>query len=461
MSANQTVKKSSATNMTEGNVLRQMVLFSLPLMVGMFIQQLYNLVDSAVVGRFVSSAALAAVGGSGVILNLMTAIFSGMSVGANVVIGQHFGAGNSKQVSLSIHSTAFLTIVIALATTIAGWFLTPALLRLLNTPADVIGDAILYLRIIFLGMFGNMAYNMTSAALRAIGDSKNPLIFLIIASLTNLVLDLVFVIVFHWGVMGVAVATAVSQLISAIFGIYKLTRFEEQIRLNIRKIKPDKENTVNIIKMGVPAAVQTGILQVGFMVVQGLLNSFGSAAMAGTKAAQSIESILRMPMSALGTAVLTFTAQNYGSGKYKRILSGLKINLVMNIILTLLVILVVVLFSPALMRIFTEDEAVIEAGVKMLHTLIPWHMFLSIQGVYMNVMRGMGKTMVIMVVSILSSILGRVVIGYALTAYLQSIVGVYLGIAADFVLSCVIIMIIFYFFGFYKKLKSEPESVEA
>lgn len=447
--------RSAAQNMTEGNVAKQMILFSLPLMIGLVVQQLYNAVDSAVVGRFVSSNALAAVGGSGVVMNLMTAVFSGISTGGNIVIAQHYGAGDTEKLNRAIHASAFLTIAIAIATTAAGWAATPGLLRLLNTPDEVLGDAITYLRIIFLGMFGNMAYNMASAVLRGVGDSKNPLIFLIIASIANLVLDLVFVIVFDMGVFGVALATSLAQLLSAIFSIFKLMRFEESIRLRLSKIRPDKENTWQIIRLGLPAAFQTAVLQVGYMVVQGLLNSFGAAAMAGTKVAQNVESILRMPMSALGTAILTFTAQNYGAGQKSRIRSGIKISLIFNIVLTLLFILVIYLFAPVFMGIFTKDEAVIQAGVTMLYTLAPFHMFLSIQGVYMNALRGLGKTMVTMIVSLFSSLLGRIVIGYALTKILQSVTGVYLGIAADFVLSCIIIIVFFYFSSLWKGLKHD------
>ncbi|NTV89149.1 MAG: MATE family efflux transporter [Clostridiales bacterium] len=445
-------RSKSGIDMTEGVIWKQLVVFAIPLFLGLAFQNLYNIVDSIVVGKFVSSEALAAIGCSARIMSFMTAIFMGLSTGAGIIISQCYGSKDYSRLKTSIHSTMYLVVIVGVGTSVLGYFLSPWLLQLLGTPENVFAPALTYLRIIFIGMLANMAYNMAGGVLRSIGDSKNPLYFLIVASTLNAILALLFVIVFKWGVAGTALATVIAQSLSAVLAVWKITTIDERFRLNILKIRPEGIISLQIVKMGLPVAFQQAILSLGFLVVQGLINSFGYEAMAGNAAAQKIDMFLLIPTSAINIGFMTFVGQNIGAGNLKRVYAGLKTAIKINVTYTWALIPVLLFGSKLFLSFFTNEQVVIDEGVVMLYVLMPFYWVLAVQMAFSMVIRGSGNTLPSMLISLCSSIVGRIIIGYFLTKYFNNIAGVYWGIVADFVISAALAILYFRFGKWREKL---------
>ena len=382
-------------DITQGVIWKQLLAFFFPLWFGTFFQQLYNTVDTVVVGRFVGKTALAAVGSTSVIVNLTVGIFTGLAAGAVVVIAQRYGARLGEEVHKSVHTAMLLAILMGAVFMIVGFLLTPWALRAMNTTEDALPGAILYLRVFFLGMIPNMVYNMGTGVLRAVGDSRRPLYFLIAASLCNIVLDLLLVVVFHLGVLGVAIATVASQLLSAVLVVLSLVRADgESFQLFPRELTFHSRHLQAILRVGVPTALQSVMYNASNIVIQTAINSFGTDAVAAWTAYGKMDVIFWMTITAMAQSVTTFAGQNYGAGKYDRLKKGVKISVGMSTLITLAISAIMVLFARPILTIFTPDHDVLEIGVAMVRFLSPCYITYILIELFSGAIRGAGKSLV-------------------------------------------------------------------
>ena len=371
--------------MTEGVIWKQILAFSLPLLVGNLFQQLYNTVDSIVVGNYVSSQALAAVGTSNSLINLIIGMFLGISVGAGVIISQYYGAKNHRKLSWAVHTCIALSIIGGLGMIVLGVWLSPIILVWMNTPADVLADSTTYLRIYFCGSLFNIVYNMGSGILRAVGDSKRPLYYLIVSSLTNVVLDLLFVLVFHWDVAGVAIATIISQGVSAVLVMWNLMRTKEPYRVEIKNIRIDKRMMKRVLMVGIPSGIQQAVK---------------SAAMAGFGSYSKVEGFIMLPLQTTCMSATTFTGQNIGAKKYDRVKKGIIQGMIMSAIYTVAVSLVLYFFGGEVLKIFSSEPDVIRFGQEAIGIIVPFYLTMTVHQIIMGTLRGAGKTFVTMLIGV-------------------------------------------------------------
>lgn len=392
-----TIKKGL---MTEGVIWKELLFFSIPLLLGNLFQQLYNTVDSIIVGNFCGKNALAAVGSSNPIINLLVSFFMGLSIGAGVIISRYFGARDQEKLHDAVHTSIALTLATGLFMTIFGYLASPLVLELVGTPAKVMDNSVLYLQVYFLGILGVMLYNMGSGILRAIGDSKNPLYFLIISSLTNIVLDLLFVVTFDMGIAGAAWATLISQCLSAVLTMILLVRSKAEYRVILKDIKMKKDMLISIIRIGLPSGIQNAIVSFSNVIVQKNINSFGASAMAGCGSYTKIDGFAILPVMSFSMAMTTFVGQNMGAKKYDRVKQGAKTGMIMSCSITAAIALILFLFAPNILRIFSADEKVLYYGILMMRTVVPGYLFLAISHALSGVIRGAGLTTVPMIVMV-------------------------------------------------------------
>ena len=405
MASTATVKmrksKSTAVDMTSGFIPKLLIFFCIPLILGNLFQVLYNTVDTMVVGNFVGREALAAVGSTAQIINIAVFSFNGISIGAGVVIGQYFGAHDLKKLHISIETTMALTFAASVVFTIAGVLFTPKMLELISTPDDVMASAVTYLKIYFAGISGLLIYNMGSGILRAVGDSTRPLIFLIISSFLNIGLDLLFVIVFGLGIAGAAIATIVSQFISAAMVLFLLSFTGDVYKLTWKDMRMDVPILKSILAVGLPAGFQSMITAFSNSFVQAYINSFGSAVMAGWGCYNKLDQMIMLPIQSMGHATTTFVSQNIGAGKTDRANRGTVIAVAMIVAINIAGgAFLYILARPAL-EIFTEDPEVIESGVMFLHAIAFFFWVNGINHSLAGSMRGRGDSkgpMLIMIV---------------------------------------------------------------
>ena len=360
------------SSMTEGPVLQGMLAFFLPIMLGTLLQQLYSAVDAVVLGQFVGKTALAAVGGSDIVLiNLIVNFFVGLSSGASVVISQHAGAQEHAQVSRAVHTAVFLAIIVGALTMLLGMFGAPLLLPALSTPEDTLQYSKDYLVWYFAGMIPSMIYNMGSGILRAVGDSKRPLYFLIASCLVNIMLDLLFVAVLDMGVAGAAIATIASQFFSAILTLIALLRTQDSYRLIVSKIRFHRDLLFDIIKIGLPAGLQSAMYSISNLLIQSSINSFGTDTIAAWTAYGKVDSIFWMIMGAYGVSITTFAGQNFGAGKYDRIKKSVRICLGLAAVTSLFLSFIVLNFGGTILLLFTRDTNVINICIGMMRVVSP------------------------------------------------------------------------------------------
>jgi len=392
-----------------GNIGKQLLLFALPIMFGSFFQQLYNTIDSLIVGNFVGAAALAAVGGSSaLIVNFIVGFFLGLSSGAGVVISQFYGAGNKEKVSAAVHTAYAFALVGGVVLTIVGVVFSPAVLKLMNTPTDILGDSTNYLRIYFLSLIFMFVYNMGSGILRALGDSKTPLYFLIVCSVVNIILDFVFVLFLNLGVIGVAVATFISQVISSILITYHLMRKTAEVRLDLRQVRFDTNILKSQLRIGIPGGINSTMYSISNMIVQTAVNGYGTMVVAGWTADGKIETIFWLLEGALGISITTFVGQNYGAGKKDRIVKGTRICLLMYMVMALTISAIFAIFRFPLIGLFAKNPEALSVGAQMLLWITPFYFLFSFVEVLSGTLRGMGDVVVPTVMTLISICVVRI-----------------------------------------------------
>lgn len=379
-------------NMTQGPIIRLLIQFSIPLLIGQLFQQLYNTVDTLVVGNFVGKEALAAVGSTGSIINMLIGVFMGFSMGANVIIAQYYGARDEKAVHDTVHTTIVMSLFFSVILTAVGIAFVPLMLRLMDTPDDVFQEAVTYLRIFFSGITGLILYNMGSGILRAVGDSKRPLWFLIFSAVMNIILDLVFVIALNMGVSGVAWATVISQLLSSALILIVLSRTSGPYRLIWSHLKINREILINVLKIGLPSSVQQGLTAFSNVFVQSYINRFGSAYMAGYSAYGKVDVFALLPLQAFSMASTTFVGQNIGAGNIPHAKKGIKSALLLSIGCTVVLIIPMMLFAPQLISLFNSDPEVIYYGALYMRFTSPFYLAVCINQILVGALRGSGDT---------------------------------------------------------------------
>ncbi len=437
-------------DMTQGTIWKQLIYFAFPLLIGNLFQQLYNTVDSVVVGNFVSTEALAAVGSVTPIINMLVGFFSGLATGAGVVISQFFGAKNGPMLHKAVHTTLLMTVGLGVIFTFIGIFMTPLMLNLMSTPADVFDGAALYLRIYFGGVLGLMLYNMVSGILRAVGDSKRPLYFLILSSLLNVVLDLAFVLIFHWGIAGVAIATIIAQFISAFLLLVVLARSDEDYKLVLRDLKMDAEILKRIVRIGLPAGLQMAVTSFSNVFVQSYINRFGSACMAGWTSYSKIDQFVLLPMQSLSLSATTFVGQNLGAGNLSRAKKGTRVSMAISVAITAVLTVLLIAFSSQLLMLFNQDENVLYYGNIFIRYLAPFYVICCINQIFAGSLRGAGDATGPMIIMLLSFVVFRQIYLFVGSQFFDSIIFVGLGYPAGW-LVCSVFMAIHYFRGRWEK----------
>ena len=393
--------------MTSGNIYKKIALFAIPLLLGNFFQLRYNTIESIVVGNYVGKEALAAVGASTPIITLLSAFFQGLATGAGVVVSRYYGARKQEEESKAIHSFLLFSILFGIALSIVGYFVSPVILRMMNTPSDYYNDADGYLAIYFLGATFLIVYNAGTGILQAVGDSKNPLYFLIATSILNIFLDLLFVKGFGMGVDGAAWATIISECISMLLVINLLMRTKNEYKVTLKNLKIDFSILKQIVEIGVPAGLQGMIVSVSNVIVMAYINQFGSSGVAGFSCSNKIDNFMGLPVNSLMLAITTFVGQNLGARQYERVKQGVRAALVMSISIVVTLGFFVFLFSDSLMRIFTSDMDVIEDGTIILRIMCPCYIFLCFHQVYSGALRASGRSSVPMITSIIAFVLMR------------------------------------------------------
>ncbi len=403
-------KPTKTNQITEGVIWQQLLLFFFPILFGTFFQQLYNTVDAIVVGRFVGKEALAAVGGpTGTLINLLVGAFVGLSSGATVIISQYYGAKKEDKMSWAIHTSVAFALSCGAVMMVVGIAGASAALRAMGTPEDIMEYSSLYLRIYFVGIIPNLIYNMGSGILRAVGDSKRPLYFLMASCITNIVLDILFVVVFHMGVMGAALATILSQTVSAILVIIVLTRTKEIYRLDYKLVRIDRRMLKRIVQIGLPAALQSVMYSSSNIIIQSSVNGLGTDTVAAWTAYSKIDSLFWMIISAFGISVTTFVGQNYGAGNMDRVQSGIRVCLGMSIAASIGLTAFLYVFGYPIFTIFTDDAAVLQKGMEILHFLVPTFITYVAIEIYSGALRGVGDCWIPMLITCVGICVLRVV----------------------------------------------------
>ena len=395
--------KSQAPSITTGPITAQLMLFFFPILLGTFFQQLYNTVDTIIVGNFVgTNTALAAVGGAtGQLVNLFVGFFIGLSSGCGVIISQYYGARDQNAVSKSVHTALAFSLLSGVVIMVLGLLLTDFSLRAMSLPEEIMPEATAYLRIFFLGMIPNLFYNMGAAVLRAIGDSKRPLYFLILSCLCNIVLDLIFVAYLRLGVSGAALATILSQLASAVMVLFVLLRTKSDVRLIPSQLRLEPFWLKKMIYVGLPAGLQSTMYTVSNIIVQATINSFGTNTIAAVTAYGKMDVIFWMVINAFGIAITTFVGQNYGAGKTERAFRGFRAALLLAAIGTLLLSGIIWLFGMNFLRFFTKDPDVLAICNRLIHFVVPFFITYIPIEICSGTLRGMGNSWMPMILTML------------------------------------------------------------
>lgn len=432
--------------MTSGGIVALLLNFAAPLLLGNIFQQLYNTVDTWVVGNYVGKNAFSAVGTLSPIINTIIGFFIGFSNGACVIISRHFGAGDKEKVQRAVHTFVTVTLILCVVFTILGIALTPLMLDLIKSPAEVRSEQYTYLSIYFAGVTGLLLYNMGSAILRAVGNSVYPFLFLVVSALLNTAMDLVFVIAFDMGTAGVAYATIAAQLVSAILVMAMLFKTDSSVRVRLKSLRIDRKILGGIFRIGLPAALQMSVTAFSNIFVQSYINFFGSDCMGGWTAYSKIDQLLFLPMNSLSLATQTFVGQNLGRKLTDRTRRGVRTSLFMSMLCTAVLIIPVVAFAPSLVRFFIDESeaGVIHYGTLFLRMISPFYVMCCLNQIYGGALRGAGEAKVSMVIMLGSFVLFRQIYLFVVSNYVSNtVVAISLGYPFGWLL-CSILMLVFY-----------------
>lgn len=384
-------------SMTEGSIVRCIVLFAIPVFLGQLLQQLYNLADAWVLGQFAPEAAFAAVSSGGSLTFLVTGFFNGIAIGGSVIISRYFGAGDEENVTRSIHNNFLFGLIISALSTAAGLLLAPRLLGMMDLPGEVLPYALTYFRIYFAGVSTVILYNICMAIMRALGDSVHPLYYLLVSSLLNVVLDLVFVAGFRLGVAGAAIATVLTQGVSVALCLWRMCRLKDFTRLDFRRLHLHPDLMAQVISQGLPTGVQNAVISIGNLVIQRNINSFDTPAIAGQGAYARIEGVVFLPIMSISMALATFISQNLGAKEYDRAKKGAVFGMVSGVVLAELVGVLFLLFAPAALSIFVDTPEALSFGTIHVRVVAPFYFLLAFSHCAAGVMRGCGRAIVPMV----------------------------------------------------------------
>lgn len=412
--------KKRDVDMTEGNIVRLLITFSIPLLLGNLFQQLYNTVDAWCVGNFASNEAYSAVGNVGPVINMLIGTFLGLSSGAGVVISQFYGAKQFDKVRKAVHTSMAMTILLSAVFTVLGIAMTPLMLQLMKMPDEVIKEAKTYLVIYFAGVTGLLIYNMGAGILRAVGDSKRPFIFLVVAAVLNTVLDILFVAGFKMGVVGVAVATVIAQGVSAILVMITLLRSDSYVKIHIREIRISVEQIKLIMRVGIPAALQMAITAFSNVFVQSYVNHFGVDCMSGWSTYIKLDQFMFLPMQSVSLAATTFMGQNLGIGNIDRAKKGVRVASAMSLICTAVVMIPLVAFAPFFGSIFNDKPEVIEYSTLLLRWMSPFYLLCCFNQVYSAALRGAGNSKVPMIIMVGSFVVFRQIYLFVMANYISN-----------------------------------------
>ena len=437
--------KKSSTDLTEGNIVRLIIIFALPILVGQIFQNLYNSVDAIVVGKYVGTTALAAVSSSSDIAQLLIGFFTGLSTGCGVLFARYFGAKDHAKLHDSIHTSLAFAILLGLVMAVLGVIFTPMLLNVVGCPADVYDEASEYLRIYFAGILFTSIYNVGAGILRAVGDSRSPFYFLVFSSVVNIILDLLFVAQLGMGVSGVAIATVISQLASVGLVFYRLINTDDVYKVTLKALKIDCGLLLEVIDLGLPAAIQSCLISTSNLFVQRYLNGFGSAAMAGTGAAKKIDKFVGLTSQSLGLSVTTFVSQNYGAGKLDRAFKGIRYCLIMNFIMIAALGIPVYAFADVFVKIFTSDAEAVGYGVSMIRVMMPLYIFQALNALFSGATRGFGRSRNVMILSILGMVVCRQIFLAISMSINHTIVNVYYGYPLGWAFSALFVYLYYRF----------------
>jgi putative MATE family efflux protein len=441
-------------DMTEGGIARHLITFAIPLLIGNLFQMMYNMVDTWVVGRFVSDAAFSAVGTLGSVTNLMIGFFIGLTSGAGVVISRFFGARQYDRVKDTVNTSVILTGVLCIVFTILGLVLIPVFLMILDMPDDVRAEALTYLTIWFSGLSGLMIYNMGSAIMRAVGDSRRPFIYLVVAAVTNTILDLIFVIVFKWGVAGVAIATIIAQGVSAILTVISICRNDSCVKLSFRGMRFHIPIFREILVIGFPAALQMTITAFSNIFVQSYINFFGKEVMGGWTSYNKIGQLVLLPMQSFALASTTFVGQNIGQNQVKRAEKGANTALLISVISTAILSTPIMIFAKAFANFFNSNSAIVDYGATFVRMLIPFYLLWCVNQIYSGALRGVGKSTGPMIIMLSSFVLFRQAYLFVVSNFISNtILPIAMAFPAGWVLSAIITFIYYKITGLSPKLR--------
>lgn len=446
-------------DMCSGSIMDKLISFALPLMISSILQLMFNAVDIIVVGRFSGSQALAAVGSTTALINIFTNLFIGISLGANVLAARYFAAGRDKEMSEAVHTAITLALISGIIMAFVGAVASRLALQLMDTPGDVIDQSVTYMRIYFMGMPFFMLYNYGAAILRAVGDTKRPLIFLIAAGLTNVVLDLLLVIVIPMGVAGVAVGTVASQMISCILVLRCLYKSEGSYQLRFSKLMLKWSYLKRIFQVGIPAGIQSTVINFSNALLQSSVNSFGSTAMAGYTAANNILGFLYVAVNAVTQACMSFTSQNYSVGKQKRMDRVLADCMILSVGVSLVLGVGAYVFGSQVLRIYTADTEVIRCGLEILSiTTVPYFLC-GIMDLIPGALRGMGHSAVPMILSVIGTVGTRVLWIYAFFPQHRSLRFLFISYPGSWIATIIMQAVCFYFVRKHciRQLKTLPD----
>lgn len=439
-------------DLTTGNEGRSIFLFSLPMLVGSLFQQLYNTADSIIVGQFIGKDAMAAVSGANPIIFLLTSLLIGIGVGFSILISQYYGSNDIKKVKTTIDTTYVFVFVVSFFISIIGVLFSDKILKLMNTPYDIFNNSKIYLKIIFAGILFSSGYNLITAVLRGLGDSLTPLYFLIISTLINIVLDIVFIVNMKMGVEGAALATIIAQGISFILSIIYLNKKHTLLKFRIKGLSYSHDIFKSGLKLGIPSGIQQMLFSIGNITLQSLVNSYGTSAMAAFGAGSRIESFISLPIMNLGAAVSTFVAQNTGAKEYERVKRGVKSSIRMSLIISVFVASLFIVFNDNLISLFNNDKDVIEIGSRYLLTIGPFFVFIGISFMLTSAMKGAGDPVFPLISSMVSLWLVRIPTAYLLSN-LIGVDGIWIGIPCGWFVGLIITII------YYKKGKWKSKSI--